>query len=173
MKTITIITALMLVSIFTKSQEWVEFATSESTSPQLNLSTSNDTLVEFEIEVPGMYSTAIDSFNRVEILNHFKMDSVGFPEIPVISYLVAIPSCDSVILNLTLLDSLRFSDVNIYPAPELVPDTLTGGTIALVEQFSYDSIAYNKDGWFPGTVAESVDKGANVVHKILNNKYYC
>jgi hypothetical protein len=66
MKTITIITALMLVSIFTKSQEWVEFATSESTSPQLNLSTSNDTLVEFEIDVPGMYSTAIDSFNRVE-----------------------------------------------------------------------------------------------------------
>jgi hypothetical protein len=172
MKTITIITALMLVSIFTKSQEWVEFATSESTSPQLNLSTSNDTLVEFEIDVPGMYSTAIDSFNRVEIMNHFKIDSVGFPEIPIISYLVAIPSCDSVIFNLTLLDSIRLSDVNIYPAPELVPDTLTGGAIALVEAFSYDSAAYSTDDWLPGTVAETIDKGAIRDQNVVRILFY-
>lgn len=36
MKTIVIITALMLVSIFSYSQEWVEFSASESTSPQPN-----------------------------------------------------------------------------------------------------------------------------------------
>ncbi|MFW5700608.1 MAG: C25 family peptidase propeptide domain-containing protein, partial [Cyclobacteriaceae bacterium] len=172
MKTIAIITACMLTSILSYSQEWVEFSANESTSPQLQLSTSNDTLVEFEIEVPGMYSTAIDSFNRVEILNHFKMDSVGFPEIPVISYLVAIPSCDSVILNLTLLDSLRFSDVNIYPAPELVPDTLTGGAIALVEEFSCDTTAYNTDDWLPGTLAETIDKGAIRDQNVVRVLFY-
>ncbi|HQB48074.1 MAG TPA: C25 family peptidase propeptide domain-containing protein, partial [Bacteroidales bacterium] len=112
-------------------------------------------MVEFEIVVPGMYSTAINSFNRVEIKNHLRLDSVGFPEIPVISYLVAIPSCDSVNLNLTLLDSIRFNDVIIYPSPELVPDTLTGGAIVLVEEFSYDTTAYNSDEWFPGTIAET------------------
>jgi hypothetical protein len=100
------------------------------------------------------------------------MDSVGFPEIPVISYLVAIPSCDSVILNLTLLDSLRFSDVNIYPAPELVPDTLTGGTIALVEEFSYDSAAYSTDDWLPGTVAETIDKGAIRDQHVIRVLYF-
>jgi hypothetical protein len=66
MKTIVITTVLILTSIFSYSQVWVEFSASESTSPKLTLSTSNDTLVEFEIDVPGMYSTAIDSFNRVE-----------------------------------------------------------------------------------------------------------
>jgi hypothetical protein len=172
MKTIVIITALMLVSIFSYSQEWVEFSANESTSPQLTLSTSKDTLVEFEIDVPGMFSTEIDSFNRVEILNHFKMDSVGFPEIPVISYLVAIPSCDSVILNLTLLDSIRFSDVNIYPTPELVPDTLTGGAIALVEEFLYDTTAYNTDDWLPGTLAETVDKGAIRNQEVVRVLFY-
>jgi len=172
MKTIAIITSFMLVSIFTYSQEWVEFSASESNSPQLTLSSSNDTIVEFEINVPGMYSTAIDSFNRVEILNHFKMDSVGFPEIPVISYLVAIPSCDSVILNLTLLDSLRFSDVNIFPAPELVPDTLAGGAFALVEGFYYDSAAYSTDDWLPGTVAETIDKGAIRDQHVIRVLFY-
>jgi hypothetical protein len=172
MKTITIITAFMIVSIFSYSQEWVEFSASESNSPQLTLSSSNDTIVEFEINVPGMYSTAIDSFNRVEIKNHFKLDSVGFPEIPVISYLVAIPSCDSVILNLTLLDSIRFSDVNIYPAPELVPDTLSGGAIALIEQFSYYSAAYSTDDWFPGVVAETIDKGAIRDQQVVRVLFY-
>nr|NQU90783.1 hypothetical protein [Bacteroidota bacterium] len=172
MKTITIITAFMFVSIFSYSQDWVEFSASESTSPNLTLSTSNDTIVEFEINVPGMYSTEIDSFNRIEILNHFRMDSIGFPEVPVLSYLVAIPSCDSVIINTSLLDSIRISDVNIYPAPELVHDTLTGGEITLVEQFSYDTTAYNTDDWFPGAIAEAMDKGAIRDQNVVRVLFY-
>lgn len=100
------------------------------------------------------------------------MDSTGFPEVPVISYMVAIPSCDSVILNVSLLDSIKISDVNIYPAPELVPDTIEGGAIALVEQFAYDSTAYNTDAWFPRTVAEAVDKGAIRAQDVVRVLFY-
>jgi len=70
------------------------------------------------------------------------------------------------------LDSIKISDFNIYPAPELVPDTLTGGAIALVEQFSYDSTAYNTDDIFPGTTAETIDKGAIRDQDVIRVLFY-
>ena len=142
------------------AQNWMEFAAAETTTPNYNILKSDDTKVNFNISIPGMFETPIDTFNRVNIKEHARMDSVGYPEMPIISFLVAIPECDSVNLQIELLDSTQFSGYNIYPAPELVPDTMTGGAIAIVEQFSYDSTAYSTDDWFPGTVAETIDKGA-------------
>lgn len=129
-----LIATLLASPVF--SQEWIEFTTNEATVPTYDLSKSLDTIVEFDLLVPGMFSTAIDSFNRVQIKEHLKLDSVGYPEIPVVSYLVAIPECDSVNLEITLLDSIKIDDIFIYPAPELVPDTTEGEAIALVEQFT-------------------------------------
>jgi len=110
--------------------------------------------------VPGMFSTKIDSFNRVQIKEHQKLDSVGYPEIPAISYLVAIPECDSVNLEISLLDSIKINNIFIFPAPELVPDTTAIGATALIEQFEFNSTAYETDGYFPGYIAETIDKGA-------------
>ena len=148
MKTRTLLLALLIISFTVNSQDWIEFKASESTKPNYELLKSTDTIVEFEIIVPGMFETVIDTFNRVQIKEHSKMDSVGFPELPIISYLVAIPTCDSVILNIELLDSIKYTNMNIYPAPELVPDTTAGGAIALVEQFAYNRTAYETDAYF-------------------------
>jgi len=117
-------------------------------------------VVEFEINVNGMFSTIIDTFNRVQIKEHLRMDSIGFPEVPVITYLIAIPFCESVNLDIVLLDSINIGEINIYPAPELVADTLEGGGIALIEQFAYNRIAYETDNYFPGYAAEIKGKGA-------------
>ncbi len=43
------------------------------------------------------------------------MDSVGFPEVPILSFLVAIPDCDNVNILVELFDSVKISDINIYP----------------------------------------------------------
>ena len=129
---------LFLMSYSVYAQSWVEFTASESTKPVCTIGTSNDTLVKFNVTIPGIFKTTIDTFNRVEIKEHSKMDSVGYPEMPVVSFLVAIPECDSVNLAIELVDSIQFSDYNIYPAPELVADTTEGGAISLIEQFSYD-----------------------------------
>ncbi len=148
MKRITIV-LFVLISIFAvKAQDFVEFTVNESTKPQYDIVTSNDTLVKFTVIVPGMFETAIDTFMRINVKEHTKMDSVGFPEMPIISYLVAIPTCDSVILNIELLDSIYYSNFNIYPAPELVPDTTEGGAIALVEEFAYNRTSYKTDADF-------------------------
>ncbi len=168
--------ALFIVFIFAcftaYSQDWIEFTASESTKPNYELLESTDTIVEFEIDVPGMYTTVIDTFNRVQIKEHTRMDSVGYPEMPIISYLVAIPACDSVILNIELSDSIHYSNMNIYPAPELVPDTTAGGAIALIEQFSYYHEAYETDGWFPVTVVETIDKGAIRAQDVARVLFY-
>ena len=79
---------------------------------------------------------------------------------PIVSFLVAIPDCDSVNLQIELLDSTQYTVYNIYPAPELVPDTIEGGAVALVEQFAYNRTAYKTDAMFPGNIGEAIDKGA-------------
>lgn len=160
---------LFLASI--SAQNWIEFSTSENTTPQYDLLQSNDTIVIFVVTIPGMFETAIDPFNRVNIEGHTKMDSIGYPEMPIVSFLVAIPNCDSVNMNIALMDSVQYTGYNIYPAPILVPDTTSGGAIALVEEFAYDTSAYNTDAMFPGYVGEAIDKGAirgqNVIRVVL------
>ena len=150
----------LLLSFSGLTQNWVEFSPSESTKPVQSVSISNDTLVKFNVTIPGVFNTLVDTFNRVEIQGHSKMDSVGFSEVPIVSFLLAIPKCDSVYLDIDLQDSTAISDLNIYPAPELVPDTIEGGAIALIEEFTYDSNAYETNAYFPGILAEAIDKGA-------------
>ena len=51
----------------------------------------------------------------MEVNGHSRMDSTGFPEVPILSFLVAIPECDNVNISVELLDSVKISDINIYP----------------------------------------------------------
>lgn len=172
MKKLLIISALIFCLIEATGQNWIEFTSSESTKPHCKVIKSNDTIIEFEVTIPGMFSTEIDTFKRVNIKEHTGLDSVGFPEVPIVSFLLAIPKCDSVYLDIDLQDSTDYSNINIYPAPELVLDTAAGGAIALVEEFSYDSTAYNTDDWFPGTLAETMDKGAIREQDVVRVLFY-
>jgi hypothetical protein len=82
MKNVFVIFIAILFANTISSQDWIEFTASETTIPSYDLNKSLDTIVEFELLVPGMFSTAIDSFNRVQIKEHLRLDSVGFPEMP-------------------------------------------------------------------------------------------
>ena len=173
MKKQTLLLGIALVLSFSVfAQNWVEFTASESTKPVYTISTSNDTLVRFIVNIPGIFETPVDTFNRIEVKEHTKMDSVGYPELPIVSFLVAIPNCDSVNLNIELMDSTQFSGYNIYPMPELIPDTTGGGAIALIEQFAYNRTAYNTNGWFPGAIAETNDKGAIRDQNVVRVLFY-
>nr|NQU90932.1 hypothetical protein [Bacteroidota bacterium] len=160
MKQFILISAIIFCMVNTYGQDWVEFTAIESTTPHYNIIKTTDTIIEFEVTIPGMYSTVIDTFNRVDIKGHSKLDSVGYPEVPVVSFLLAIPKCDSVYLDIDQQDSTEISNINIYPAPELVPDTIEGGAVALIEEFTYNRTAYETNAYFPGILAEAIDKGA-------------
>ena len=169
---------LILIAILTlviktlPAQEWVEFTASDNTEPIYTVLSSNNDSVEFNLKIPGMYSTEIDSFQRIEIKGHSVMDSIGFPELPVLSYLVAIPECDSIGISISMLDSIKFNDFNIYPAPEYVLDTTPEGYEYYREVFTYDDTAYSTDEYFNDTIGELTDQGAIRAQKVIRVLLY-
>ncbi|OQX72228.1 MAG: hypothetical protein B6D61_14545 [Bacteroidetes bacterium 4484_249] len=160
MKKSILFIVFVLSVVYINAQNWMEFTASETISPDYNILQSNDTIVQFTVTIPGMYETPIDTFNRVNIKEHIRLDSVGYPEIPIVSFLVAIPDCDSVNLIINPLDSSQFTGFNIYPAPELVQDTTPEGYVYLREEFIYDQTAYSNDNWFPGILGNETGHGA-------------
>ena len=155
---------VLIVSCFSiiEAQDWTEFTASESTTPSYSIIHSNDTIVKFNVIVPGMFETAIDTFMRINVKEHAKMDSVGFPEMPIVSFLVAIPECDGVNLNIEIMNSTQYSGYNIYPATELVPDTTAGGVVALIEQFAYNRTAYETDSKYFLTLSLQLIKNTTI-----------
>lgn len=159
LKRTLVILVLVFVATGLMAEEWISFTGKGESAPEYEIINSTSSVVEFEVNVPGMKSKNVDNYDRVYIPEHTKMDSVGFPEVPVVSYLVAIPECESVDLNITLLDSIVIDNTNIYPAPEWV-EVNNGGYTYLEEQFRINSTAYNTDAYFPGYAGELVGKGA-------------
>ncbi|MBI9039419.1 MAG: hypothetical protein JEY97_14900 [Bacteroidales bacterium] len=169
-----VILIVILISVIKvlPAQEWVEFTASETTEPVYTILSSNKDSVEFNLKIPGLYSTEIDSFQRIEIKGHSVMDSIGFPELPVLSYLVAIPECDSIGISIILSDSIKLNDFNIYPAPEYVIDTTDEGYEYYKEEFTYDTAAYLNNEFIIDTLEQLTDKGAiraqNVIRVLIN-----
>jgi hypothetical protein len=141
-------------------QEFIEFTPSETTDVQCNILTSENSMVEFEVNIPGIFTKETDSFRRVEIKDHSRMKMAGSPEVPVLSFLVAIPVCDDVNIAVEILDSVKIGGINIYPAPEMVKDSTSDGDIFIREEFYYDETAYNTNGDFPGIFSEILNRGA-------------
>jgi len=154
------------------AQEWVEFTALDNTEPVYTILSSNNDSVEFNLKIPGMYATEIDSFQRIEIKGHSMMDSIGYPELPVLSFLVAIPECDSIVINISGLDSLKFNDYKIYPAPEYVIDTTDEGYDYYREEFTYDTTAYLNNGFFVDTLVQCTDRGAIRAQKVIRVLLY-
>ena len=154
---------LLLMSTFVFADEWISFEGKGEASPEYDILQSNSSYVEFELEIPGMESKDVESYNRLYIPEHTKMDSVGYPEVPFVSYLIAIPECNSVDLNVTVLDSVVIDSMNVYPAPEWVN---------MEEVFTLNAAAYGTDAYFPGYTGELTGKGAvRAQHCIRVNIY--
>jgi len=172
MKKINFVLVMLFVFIFSASaDEWLNFNDRGESAPIYDVSNSTSSLVEFELEIPGMKSIDVDIYNRVYIPEHAKMDSIGFPEVPVVTYLIAIPECDNVNLNVTLLDSVVIDNITIYPAPEWV-EVNNGDYTYLEEQFTINSSFYNSDEYFPGYTGELVEKGAVRTQHCIRVKVY-
>jgi len=90
-KTKTMLFAILL-AYNCYAQEFIEFIPSESTDVICNVLVSNNDKVEFDVELPGIFSTEIDSFQRVKVENHTLAKVAGSPEVPILSFLAAVPS---------------------------------------------------------------------------------
>ena len=144
MKKLFFILLTGFLTFFANAQQWVNFSSSESKAPELNLLTSNAHTVNFEITIPGLYTidTVVNqvAFTRLILPNGGTVNSAGSPEIPVLKYQIAIPHCDGVEVAYNIGSRQSMISCWVYPVPEIVSD----GNGNPVEQFAFDVVAYSQ-----------------------------
>jgi hypothetical protein len=123
MKTAILSLVLSALSIMLCAQtQWIEFTQTEPQSPIIQLISSDSQSVSFSAEICGMFQTDTtvnnSLFQRILIPDAGKFNIKGHPEMPYIRQLIAIPECDSVILQVEINDSTTIEDSYIYPAPD-------------------------------------------------------
>ena len=145
------------------AQDWVIFTQSNPEAPIINLTQSDNTQVEFTVEVCGMYKNDIteesENFQRIDIPGAGKTKLTGEPELPYIRQLIAIPECDSVVLTVNITGQTDFSNYNIYPAPDYEEVQNPDGTVYLQEVFTKNEAVYAQNVYLPGMNAEIVSTG--------------
>ena len=143
MKKLIIICLWAVVCTFSaQSQQWVNFSSSEPCAPELNLLTSNAQTVTFSVTIPGIYTvdTVVKgmAFTRLILPGGSAINPTGSPELPVLTYRVAIPVCDDAEVTCRIDSKQTMPSCWVYPVPEMVLD----GNGNPVEQFSFNSVAY-------------------------------
>ena len=98
MKKVFTILLFALASIFiANAQQWVNFSSSVPKTPESNVLISNAQTVSYEIEIFGIFSTDTTVngviFNRLKLPGGEVINPTGSPEIPVLTYKIAIPDC--------------------------------------------------------------------------------
>ncbi|MEZ5195397.1 MAG: hypothetical protein R2764_03040 [Bacteroidales bacterium] len=87
-KSILIAVLYCLFGSIVYTQEWVTFTKTTPEPPIINLVTSNNQQVAFNVEVCGMYKTDIteegEPFQRIYVPGAGKTTETGSPEIPYI-----------------------------------------------------------------------------------------
>jgi hypothetical protein len=122
--------------------QWVTFTDPSPSAPRITLQSSSNQQVKYLIEIQGMYREPVvvgqDTYQRLSIPKAGVWGIPGYPELPAITKLIAVPECDSIIISYLVTDSIVLNNYNVYPNPLLVEDSING---VLVEQFfKVDSI---------------------------------
>lgn len=124
---------LVILSFITNApaqQQWITLTNNHPTAPVITLEHSLNSEVSYTIDITGMYKqdTTVNSitYNRLSILQNGKWGEPGYPEIPAIYKLVAIPECETVSVIFHVTDSVVLDGYNVYPAPVIVLDSING-----------------------------------------------
>jgi hypothetical protein len=124
------------------AQQWVNFSRSEPAAPEMNLLTSNAQTVGFTVTIPGIYATDTvvngTAFTRLILPGGGAVAPAGSPEIPLMSYRVAIPECSGIEINYRILSTQSMNSCWVYPVPEMALDENNNP----VEQFTFNPAAY-------------------------------
>jgi hypothetical protein len=136
-------------NIFSQSP-WIPLDASGRTTLEITNLQSTREALNFTVTLHGFYSqdTTVNSmtFQRIFLPNGSLLDSVGTPEIPFYTTLLAIPACDSIQFNIEPLDSTTLLGYNIFPTPEIQYDSIIK---ELVMKFFMDPGAYSQNDFLP------------------------
>jgi len=142
---------LLLAVVFTsfanaQQWQWVNFSSSASGAPKVNLLTSNAQTVSFEVTIPGIYTmdTIVNgiTFSRLFLPDGAAVNPAGSPELPVLKYKVAIPVCSETVLDYRVHSRQILNPCLAYPVPSIISEINSEGFSVCVEDFTFDSVAY-------------------------------
>jgi|GEM_PF-534211 tetratricopeptide (TPR) repeat protein len=126
--------------------EWVAFTSPDPSAPIFRLQSSTNQLVNYDVEIPGIfteiYVVGSETYQRLSIPKTGSWDYIGYPELPSINKLIAIPECDSVIISWLVTDSIVLNDYNVYPKPAIIEDSANS---TLIELFTKNDSVYQLD----------------------------
>jgi len=147
-KHISLMMMAFLLGTAVNAQVWVGFSKSEPAAPEVNVLTSDTRNVSFEVIIPGIYKldTVVNgvAFTRLILPDGFAVNPAGSPELPVLSYKVAIPDCDGVAVSYSVTSKQNMPPCWVYPTHQYVLTTNSDGCDENVEQFYFDPAAYSQ-----------------------------
>jgi len=151
MKSILCLLLMFGMSIYTISQPvWITFTDPNPSGPRITLQSSSNQQVTYIVEIPGMYVEFIiagsDTFQRLSIPKTGVWGNYGYPELPSLEKLIAVPECDSIIVSYQVTDSIILDNLTVYPRPEIVYDSLLG---TFIEQFTKNDSIYQLNRFLP------------------------
>ena len=95
---------------------WVCFdgVTSESTPPRFDIVSSGASELVVNIVTPGVLSTAVSEegkeFRKLEFPGYYRSSEVGYPALPAVRQLIAVPAGCTVDVSVSIPDSIRYWD---------------------------------------------------------------
>jgi hypothetical protein len=105
------------------SRKWIPFTKQSETAPTIDLTSSSNDHVSLSVQVNGMSmrdkKIGDIAYQQLTIPNSNVMSSEGFPNVPMIAKLIAIPDCDDISILVDYTNQIEFSNINIPPSPKL------------------------------------------------------
>jgi len=176
MKTFYFCTCVFLLAYIGYSQpQWVEYSNDQPSKPEVTVLTSTNESFRYRVEIPGIYKDSVivngENYQRISIPGGQKWGEPGYPEVPSIGKLIAIPECRGINISVELTDSVVLNGYKICPAPFIIEDT-SGGSPYLKEEFLINDSVYGLNQTFPSIVFESKDGGYLRAQKVLQLSVY-
>ena len=169
------LTAIIVLRTFAQTS-WVSFLQQTKTKPTINLTSSNNNIVSFTVQINGMETSAKTisevQYQSLSIPDCEIMSKEGSPQLPFITKLIAVPDCDNVSISVSNSNMLSFSDYEIIPAPRYEHKKLPDGRDQLVQVFEEDKSVYSNNADFPGKFGEIIETGYVRDQKVVRVAIY-
>jgi hypothetical protein len=124
---LSIVCCVILAGVASGEPSWVQIRDAQDNPPDVDLITNSTDSIVFIVTIPGFFkedTTYEDTtYQRLFFPKQAVLTDSGFPELPTICCLLAVPKCDSVLVTADGYNPHYFTDYNVFPAPNC-PDGL-------------------------------------------------
>ncbi len=139
---------MIFCNVLIAGPTWVEVRDAQDNPPDIDLNTNTTDSIVVTLTIPGFYkedSTYDDTtYQRLYFPEQTVLGDSGFPELPAVYFMVAVPECDSVFATVYAYNPHYFTNYRVFPAPN--GNTETGEPV-----FCKNDSVYSTSAYYPAT----------------------